>query len=486
MALSYRCTQCGRVSKATAEVFGKVVNCEGCGKAIRVPTPRAAAPAPAGPSGNAYGLSERDAGETSEPVTAAPRSSRPFPKSAPEWGEPAKKSNSGTSFSGLKGVLGGGLGVLVVLAGLGLRVYNIFHRNEVRQAQQQARANAAPIAPTAVAPAVKRPWTMPVLPAPGEGVEIEPGVWLHEVELRGGGGPGGKLPGHSGKLWLYLPDGDHDPKSLPCILIAGAGSNLITGMGLGDGDRAEQLPYVRAGFAVLAYELDGMLPEPKPTNDAAFAPFVRSFLDAEAGLVNMRVAVEFATTKVPSIDPGRLFAVGHSSAATLALLVAENEPRIAACVAFAPQVDVKEFIPTQAQQALAQLVPGANQFFTRFNPRDGEEKFHCPLLLFVALDDPIVKIQAIRGLEERLKGMNKSVVLATVPTGGHYDPMINTGIPLAIRWLKGIRRQPDGSIVASPLTNPAPATKNQRVPRGKSATPKPGMRRPRGGIQKSN
>ena len=188
------------------------------------------------------------------------------------------------------------------------------------------------------------------------------------------------MPGHSGKLWLYLPDGDHAPKSLPCILIAGAGSNLITGMSLGDGDRAEHLPYVRAGFAVLAYELDGMLPEPKPTDDAAFAPYIRSFVDAEAGLVNMRVAVEFATTRVPSIDPDRLFAVGHSSAATLALLVAENEPRIAACVAFAPVVDIKAIIPAEAQQVVSRTGAGRRPALYPVQSPRGEAKHPVPAL----------------------------------------------------------------------------------------------------------
>jgi hypothetical protein len=44
-------------------------------------------------------------------------------------------------------------------------------------------------------------------------------------------------------------------------MIAGAGSSLITRMDPGDGDRPEHLPHVRAGFAALADELDGALPE---------------------------------------------------------------------------------------------------------------------------------------------------------------------------------------------------------------------------------
>jgi len=186
---------------------------------------------------------------------------------------------------------------------------------------------------------------------------------------------------------------------------------------------------------------------------------------------------------VPSIDPGRLFAVGHSSAATLALLVAENEPSIAACVAFAPVVDLKDHIPPQGQQSVEQLVPGAAQLFTRFNPRNGEEKLNCPLLVFVALDDK--NAQPDRDLVDRLRGLGRTAVLATVPNGGHYEPMIKTGIPLAIRWLKGVHRQPDGSVVAPKSLGPAPKVKIQRGPRGGNAAPPPGIRRPRGVTPKS-
>ena len=99
------------------------------------------------------------------------------------------------------------------------------------------------------------PIETPPLPDIGPGREIEPGVMFHEVRL-----PGGDKPGFAGKLWLYLPSGDHADQSLPCVLITAGASNLLEGIHLSEYARAEQLPYVRAGFAVLAYELDGALP----------------------------------------------------------------------------------------------------------------------------------------------------------------------------------------------------------------------------------
>jgi acetyl esterase/lipase len=339
---------------------------------------------------------------------------------------------------------------------------------------------ALPVAgPSPVVSPARGPWRMPDLPELAGGTVIEPRVRFYEVHLPGSGGPGKPaMPGHSGKLWLYLPEGDHAPRSLPCVLIAGAGTNLMTGMDLGDADRPEHLPYARAGFAVLAYELDGMVPDPKPTDDSAFARYIRSFVDAEAGLVNMRVAVAFATTRVPSIDPERLYAAGHSSAATLALLVAENEPRIAACVAYAPVVDLRDVIPPDAQQIVARLVPGAGDLFTRFNPRVRESNLNCPLFLFVALDDDYA--QQDRDFVQRLRSMGKNVTLGTVPSGGHHEPMIRNGIPAAIRWLKSLQPGEDGTLVPTkPAPTARPKTNPRRAPGKAVMPPSPGVRRPR-------
>ena len=334
----------------------------------------------------------------------------------------------------------------------------------------------APAFPTTVAPP-RGPWRMPEMPQLGTGTELEPGVRLYEVRLPGNKVPGqAAMPGHSGKLWLYMPEGEHRPKSLPCILIAGAGSNLMTGMELGDADRPEHLPYVRAGFPVLAYELDGMIPDPKPTDDRAWAPYIRAYVDAEAGLVNMRVAIEFARTRVPAIDPQRFISAGHSSAATLSLLVAENEPQLSACVAYAPVVDIRQFIPADAQQAVSRLVPGAGQLFTKYNPRDGEANIRCPVFIFFAEDDDLAPQD--RALCDRLEAAHKVVTMSMVKTGGHHAPMLQRGIPAAIRWLESIQPS-EGTIEVPTKGAPAPRPR-MNPPRRPGTRPTPGGRRTKG------
>jgi dienelactone hydrolase/DNA-directed RNA polymerase subunit RPC12/RpoP len=488
MALAFRCSQCGKTYSKADDWAGKTINCEGCGKGIRIPALRTGIPLEPQP---ASGSPAPEPGIRRTAAMVSPGSPAPFRRrgSLDDESESRDRERSAKSkkTSPVMNVVAGVVSFFVV-AGVVSR-YVIRPMRAIQQAQSaQQKAIGSPTgpgvvpvgAPAPLPPPVRGPWRMPVLPEPGTGVLLEPGIRLLEVRLPGaatlpGAGPAPSMPGHSGKLWLYLPEGDLAPKSLPCIVIAGAGSNLITGMALGDGDRPEHLPYVRAGFAVLAYELDGMLPDPKPTTDAELARYIRSFLDAEAGLINMKVALEFATTKVPSIDPTRLYAVGHSSAATLALLVAENEPRIAACVAFAPAVDITSQYNAALQHSVARLVPGADLLFSRFNPRMGESKLTCPVFLFVALDDQRFA-QQVQDLASRLDSQGNTVTLSTVSIGGHYNPMIKSGIPEAIHWLESL--QQEGNRPATAKRPPGPRSRmNPRRP--PAANNPPGQRRMR-------
>jgi dienelactone hydrolase len=269
----------------------------------------------------------------------------------------------------------------------------------------------------------------PPLPDLGPGRAIEPGVIFHEVRL-----PGGDKPGFAGKLWLYLPAGDHADHALPCILITAAGSNLIKGMELGDADRAEQLPYVRAGFAVLAYELDGALARGRDATVAEMSQAIARFLAARAGLVNAHVALKFVRERVPQVDPLRIYTAGHSSAATLAMLFAEHEPAIRGCAAYAPAINLAKQFGADAARMLHDA--GFDDLVVRHAPMIHEAKLSCPILLFHARDDGAIPAAETETSAARLRALGKSVTLVIVPSGGHYDSMIRAGIPRGIAWLR--------------------------------------------------
>ncbi len=284
-------------------------------------------------------------------------------------------------------------------------------------------ADFQPIIATGRAPLAMR------FPEVGPGREIEPGVVFRELRI-----PPGPEPDQSGKLWLYMPSGDHAPKSLPAVLIAGAGSTLLTGMNLSDGDRAEHLPYVRAGFAVLAYELAGALANNEDPSNAEMAAAGQKFLASKAGLMKTFFAVSFLQARVPEVDPNRPYTAGHSSAGTLAMLATETIGQIKGCVAYAPAIDFGERFNTVQQLAIRSL--GLSELATLYSPRGHEYQLTSPIFLFHARDDTNVPVSQTEASADRLRKLKKSVTLEVVPTGGHYDSMIQEGIPRGVAWLR--------------------------------------------------
>jgi dipeptidyl aminopeptidase/acylaminoacyl peptidase len=268
----------------------------------------------------------------------------------------------------------------------------------------------------------------PVLPDLGQGQRLEAGVIFHEV----------KLPrrGATNKLWVYLPEGQTQTK-IPCVLIAPAGTRMFHGKTLGDGDRPEHLPYVRAGFAVVAYELDGPLAD--DASDAATIVAAQLFKKAEAGLVNARMAIDYALTKVPGIDPSRIYTAGHSSAGTTSLHLAEREPRVRACVAYAPVTNVEKSLGEDTVASLSSFMPDYREFLNRTSPHAGIENLVCPLFLFHAEDDGNVPIAESAEFAKEASKHNAAVTFVRVAKGGHYNAMLNEGITKAVQWLKTLK-----------------------------------------------
>jgi dipeptidyl aminopeptidase/acylaminoacyl peptidase len=272
---------------------------------------------------------------------------------------------------------------------------------------------------------------LPDLPA---GRQVSPGVTMHEVTL--------DRAGVTMRVSVYLPTRMPANKKLPTVLIAPAGSRLWHGMALGDGDRPEHVPYVREGFAVVAYEIDGPMAE-RPTA-AQEAEAIVAFRNAKAGVDNAKAAIDYALAKVPQVDPRRIYVVGHSSAATLALQVAEQDERVAACVAFAPVVNVGDRLAPVAA-ALDQRQPGTMDFLRQASPDANVARLKAPTLLFYAADDSRALTTTVAAFANELVKTNSNVKVITVPSGGHYTSMIKNGIPAAIAWLQATRPQRAGN-----------------------------------------
>jgi dipeptidyl aminopeptidase/acylaminoacyl peptidase len=152
--------------------------------------------------------------------------------------------------------------------------------------------------------------------------------------------------------------------------------------------------------------------------------------------VNAHDALEYALAKVPGIDARRLYTAGHSSAATLSLLVAEHEPRIQACIAYAPVCDVPARLGDRLIGALSSALLGYREFAERASPLTSVARLRCPVFLFHADDDATVPTLQVAGFAAALRRTNSHVTFVQVPTGNHYRSMIQQGIPRGIQWLR--------------------------------------------------
>ncbi len=246
------------------------------------------------------------------------------------------------------------------------------------------------------------------------------------------------------KIRIYLPLGSHEKGSLPCVLVPPAGTTLLTGSEM-DKDPAnpEHLPYVRAGFCVVTFSLDGV---PMPWNDGqpvplgltrfAYMDFARSY----AGLINFKTAWGVAQ-HIAAVDRNQIYVAGHSSAGTLALLFSthvnqiKHSPKLAGCIAYAPECDVEAALSEYVNSVAPQWLPGGKQFIVRSSPKTHAAGIECPVFLFHSGGDQVTPFSRTQAFHDQLETLGKDVTLVRSNGSDHYQTMIDEGIPAALKWL---------------------------------------------------
>lgn len=281
----------------------------------------------------------------------------------------------------------------------------------------QTANSQKPAAKTAVAQ------TLPDLPAPSRSLK---NVLSYRVKLK---------TDEASDVWIYVPEKATQEK-LPVILTSAPGSYLFNGAALKEGMQTIHLPYVNKGFIVVAYETPGDLGETdlSAATEKQLTAAAIAFKNSRAGLTYQKAALDYAIAKVPTVDASKIFAVGTSSAATHALLVAANDSRIKGVVAFAPATDLEKrlAIPTDA---LGTKIPGYKAFIKSISPRTNIAKIKCPALIFQAKDDEALPLGETQEFVSELQAVNSNVTFVTAETGGHFNAMVREGVPRAIIWL---------------------------------------------------
>lgn len=265
--------------------------------------------------------------------------------------------------------------------------------------------------------------------------------------------------GNASRLMIYMPSGQHAANSLPCVFMIDAGAYGVTGMSLSTNPNdAERLPYVQAGFAVVVYEVDGVMEDGENANGLEWRKAIRQYWNCAAGMVNARNAIEYTLANVRAIDPNRLYAAGHSSAGTHALLLAAHEPRIKGTLAYAPVADLSSDL-SEGIDELKRVVPDIDDLIQLASPLAHEQKLNCPLFLFHARDDQRVPFYRTSEFANRVRSHNANVTLELVSSGGHFDSMISAGLPKGIAWLQkqaGMQAPATGLVLNNPNRNSGP------------------------------
>ncbi|HEY2586292.1 MAG TPA: hypothetical protein VGI81_11065 [Tepidisphaeraceae bacterium] len=338
MSIEFACGRCGKPYAVADRMAGTRARCKACGAAMTVPR---ALP----PKGAAGG-----------PMMTCPQCGRVMPdtatycrgcgldfKAGPLYAPPPEpEPPPGQVQTWHIVLLAAAIGLLVVVFAATVMIRAAKHASVARAV---GTAAVAKVQSRKAAALVQRPPAHPLFTARQAPVHLPDGIDFYPIVI-GGDGPG--LPM---QIYLYLPAGQRVTHSLPCVFIAPAGSRLFHGMQVGKNDMPEHLPYVRAGFAVCAYELSGSLPRTSQRSMpwSMVAGPVRQFVAADGGVANAQHAIDYVLNQVPEVNPQQLYAAGHSSAATVALDVAAGDHRIRGVAAYAPVCDV--------EQRLASILP---------------------------------------------------------------------------------------------------------------------------------
>ncbi len=443
MSMVVTCTSCGKQLQAQSQLAGKTVRCPNCQQTLTIPnsTPPWGNPAPTPQATPGFGGGQSWQGTPGQPAAqpTMPQFSSP---GAAVGHQPAKRGGSKKIWTVL-GIVGMVI-ILPVVACCG----GVF---------MLLREPAIP--PTALEPFDVKSVAIMSFPERGRAVSLTDGIDLYQIRVGDGGGFGSP-PGHNSEIKLYLPSGEHMARSLPCVLITGAGTPLFHGVRWGDlmeydlDDLGEHLPYVEAGFAVIVYDMDGPLDEDNAEDADAMTSAYNAFRSAQAGVVNGRNAYEFILQRVPEVDPGRVYSAGHSSAGTASLLLASHEPRLSGAIAYAPCHDLPERLGAVGVRTLGILFDDFHEFAVQSSPKTHESRINCPVFLFHAEDDSNVPVLSSIDAHARMQAHGKDCTLVKVATGDHYFSMIEEGVPAAIEWLKKV----DGKI------GERPASDNEQMP----------------------
>ena len=284
----------------------------------------------------------------------------------------------------------------------------------------------------------------------------------------------GEFRGNEMTVSVFMPKGEHAAGSVPCVLMPPLHAGFLQGAVFVERSDRPYLAWVKAGFAVVAYETSQYTHLNRPRD---FGLVIKEYMNNHGGMDHTHNALEYTLRKVPQVDPERLFIVGRGLSSTLALVAAAGEPRIKACVAIDPIADLNARYARELK-SMEQQRPCSTHFAYQLSPIRHVAELQCPVLLYdlgqrgmpviedigddeppatppatdaASTPDPAAakpkrpKVSEVAQLEGALKDASKPVTIirlaAGTPDSKEQDVDADQIVPQVTKWLNDLGKK---------------------------------------------
>ena len=465
-AIVIQCAGCSAKLRLGASARGKTIACPKCGKHMKIKDSAAAAPSP--PAAKSPTTSSTKTGQpTAKPITAQPVIARPvIPAANPQndWDDfqvppvaaPYPPQQASPAYYTAPRAQSGNktwvrVGVAVAAASVSVTFLGVVVALLLRKSMSERPVAVNSPRVAAVPPPVDSAKPLGGMsPLPSSDVNRGKPVKFPDLDMAFPFGNKGVLhhvmiPREGRRpmmMNVFIPKGEHGHQSLPVVFEAPAGTNLLHGADVGLASEAtEYLPFTEAGMITVSFSLDGrMSPGLSPEAGAAYVQQLsrayKEFVESDAGVACGSMAIDFVLQKVPAADPKRLYVWGHSSAATVSLLLASKDKRISKCIAIAPITDLNGRLGEMLTESSMQtFFPNLREYFKSGSPITYVQQLKCPVFVAHARDDDNEPFPNSQKYVTALQQAGGNVTFEARSSGGHYQELIDASIPKAIEWL---------------------------------------------------
>ncbi len=247
---------------------------------------------------------------------------------------------------------------------------------------------------------------------------------------------------HVSGFLVYLPTQLAKPK-IPCVVIAPSGTTPLYGQLLKPMNHWEYMGYVKAGYAVIVYDVDGAIQDMNKINevpilthpDKIVTARLKAYKASDGGVLNAKLAIDYAIARIPQIDPNAIYTAGYGSGGTIALMAAATDSRIKGAIAFTPVTDIPKKFPNLIEN-VSKVVSGYPEWIERNSPSQNAAKMTKPLFIFQD-DNSTVNLPAdTNSFIDLVSKSNKSVTFFHAPIVQTFQTNVPpSGVQESIDWL---------------------------------------------------